>query len=72
MRKHLAKLDRMLTRSNKDKMLRNKIAIECLNFLKYETESTIDEKQGKRSRKKHLSKEAKEKNSVQASYLDGL
>ena len=48
-------------------MLRNKIAIECLNILKHETESTIDDfiplkkKQGKPSRKKHLSKEAKEK-----------
>ena len=45
-------------------MLRNKTAIECWNILKYEIESIIDQfvclkkKQGKRSRKKHLSKEA--------------
>ena len=44
-------------------MLTNKTAIECWNILKYEIESIIDKcvplkKQGKRSRKKHLSKEA--------------
>ena len=44
-------------------MLRNKTAIECWNILKYKIESIIDKfvllkKQGKRSRKKHLSKEA--------------
>ena len=41
----------------------NKTAIECWNILKYEIESIIDKfvpfrKQGKRCRKKHLSKEA--------------
>ena len=41
----------------------NKTAIECWNILKYEIESIIDkfvpfQKQGKRCRKKHLSKEA--------------
>ena len=38
-------------------MLRNKTAIECWNILKYEIESIIVplEKEGKRSRKKHLS-----------------
>ena len=54
MTKYLAKLDW----SN---MLRNKTAIECWNIIKYE--STVEKfvllkKQGKRSRKKHLSKEA--------------
>ena len=44
-------------------MLMNKTAIECWNILKYEIERIIDKfvplkKQGKRSRKKHLSKEA--------------
>ena len=44
-------------------MLMNKTAIECWNILKYEIESIIDKfvplkKQGQRSRKKHLSKEA--------------
>ena len=44
-------------------MLMNKTAIECWNIVKYEIESIIDKfvplkKQGKRSRKKHLSKEA--------------
>ena len=44
-------------------MLMNKTAIECWNILKYKIESIIDKfaplkKQGKRSRKKHLSKEA--------------
>ena len=44
-------------------MLMNKTAIECWNILKYEIESIINKfvplkKQGKRSRKKHLSKEA--------------
>ena len=45
-------------------MLIKKTAIECWNILKYEIESIIDKfvplkkKQGKRSRKKHLSKEA--------------
>ena len=43
-------------------MLMNKTAIECWNILKYEIESIIDtfvplKKQGKRSRKKHFSKE---------------
>ena len=56
MRKYLAKLDW-------NTMLINKTAIECWNILKYEIESIIDkfvpfEKQGKRSRKKHLSKQA--------------
>ena len=41
----------------------NKTATKCWNILKYEIESIIDKfvpfkKQGKRSRKKHLSKEA--------------
>ena len=53
-RKYLAKLDW-------NNMLMNK-AIECWNILKYEIESIIDKcvplKKGKRSRKKHLSKEA--------------
>ena len=44
-------------------MLMNKTAIECWNILKYEIESIIDkfvpfQKQGKRCRNKHLSKEA--------------
>ena len=44
-------------------MLMNKTAIECRNIIKYEIESIIDKfvplkKQEKRSRKKHLSKEA--------------
>ena len=56
MRKYLAKLDW-------NNILMNKTAIECWNILKYEIESIIDkfvpfQKQGKRCRKKHLSKEA--------------
>ena len=57
MRKYLAKLDW-------NNMLMDKTAIECWNILKYEIESIIDkcvplkQKQGKRYRKKHLSKEA--------------
>ena len=56
MRKYLAKLDWNNT-------LMNKTAIECWNILKYEIESIIDkfvpfQKQGKRCRKKHLSKKA--------------
>ena len=56
MRKYLAKLDW-------NNMLMNKTTIKCWNILKYEIESIIDKfiplkKQGKRSRKKHLSKEA--------------
>ena len=56
MRKYLAKL-------YWNNMLMNKTAIECWNILKYEIVSIIDKfaplkKQGKRSRKKHLSKEA--------------
>ena len=44
-------------------MLRNKTAIECWNILEHAIESIIDQfvplkKQGKRSRKKNLSKEA--------------
>ena len=59
MRKYLAKLDW-------NNMLMNKTATECWNILKYEIESIIDKfiplkKQGKRSRKKHLSKEATRK-----------
>ena len=54
MRKYLAKLDW-------NNMLMNKTAIECSKI--YEIESIIDKfvplkKQGKRSRKKHLLKEA--------------
>ena len=56
MRKYLAKLDW-------NNILMNKTAIECWNILKYEIESITDkfvpfQKQGKRCRKKHLSKEA--------------
>ena len=56
MTKYLAKL-------GWNNMLMNKTAIECSNILKYEIESIIDKfiplkKQGKRTRKKHLSKEA--------------
>ena len=56
MRKYLAKLDW-------NNMLMNKTKTECWNILKYEIESIIDKfvplkKQGKRSQKKHLSKEA--------------
>ena len=51
MRKYLGKLDW-------NNMLMNKTAIECWNILKYEIESIIDKKQGKRSRKKQLSKDA--------------
>ena len=55
MRKYLAKQDW-------NNMLMNTTAIECWNILKYEIESIVDnfplKKQGKRSRKKHLSKEA--------------
>ena len=56
MRKYLAKLDW-------NNVLMNKTTIECWNILKYEIESIIDKfvplkKQGKQSRKKHLSKEA--------------
>ena len=56
MRKYLANLDWK-------KMLMNKTTIQCWNILKYENERIIDKfvhlkNQGKRSRKKHLSKEA--------------
>ena len=56
MKKHLAKVDW-------NNMLRNNTATECWNIVKYEIESIIDKfvplkKQGKRSRKKHLLKEA--------------
>ena len=55
-RKYLAKL-------NWNNMLRNKTITECWNILKCEIESIIDQfvpfkKQGKQSRKKHMSKEA--------------
>ena len=57
-------------------MLRNKTTIECWNILKYEIESVIEQfvplKKGKRYRKKHLTKEAIRKKSVQANYVDGL
>ena len=56
MRKYLAKLDW-------NNMLMTKTTIEYWNILKYEIESIIDtffplKNQGKRPRKKHLSKEA--------------
>ena len=56
MRKYLAKLDW-------NNMLKNKTAIEYWNILKYVIGSIFErfiplKKQGKRSRKKHLSKEA--------------
>ena len=67
MRKYLAKLDWY-------NILMNETAIECWNILKYEIESIIDKivplkKQGKWTRKKHLSKYV---NGVQASYVEGL
>ena len=54
-------------------MLRNKTSIECWNILRYVFESIIDKfvplkKQGQRSRKKHLSKEAIRKHSVQTMW----
>ena len=54
MKKYLAKLDW-------NNMLMNKTAIECWSILKYEIESIIDQfvpLKKKRSRNKHLSKEA--------------
>ena len=56
-------IDLLKTKLDWNNMLMNKAAIECWNILKYEIESIIDKfvslkKQGKRSRKKHLSKEA--------------
>ena len=56
MRKYLAKLDL-------NNMLMNKTATECWKILKYEIENIINKfvplkRQGKRSRKKHLSKKA--------------
>ena len=39
-------------------MLMNKTAIDCWNILKYIDKYVPLKKQGKRSRKKHLSKEA--------------
>ena len=56
MTKYLAKLDW-------NNMPTNKTATECWNILNYEIESIVDKcvplkKQGKLSRKKHLSKEA--------------
>ena len=65
MRKYLAKVDWSMT------------AIKYWNFLKYEIEIIIDQfvplkKQGKRSRKKHLSKEAVRKIvSMQTMYQKG-
>ena len=55
MRKYLAKIDWNNT-------LKNKTATECWNILKSEIDCIVDKcvplKQGKRSKKKHLSKEA--------------
>ena len=56
-------------------MLRNETAIESCNILKHKIESIIDKtislenKKSKRSRKKHLSKEAIRK--IQANYVEG-
>ena len=43
--------------------MKNKMTTECLNILRWELDSAIDscvpmKKQGKQSKKKHLSKEA--------------
>ena len=56
MREYLAKIDWNNT-------LKNKTATECWNILKREIDCVVDKfvplkKQGKRSKKKHLSKEA--------------
>ena len=56
MREYLAKIDW-------NKTLKNKTATECWNILKSEIDCVVDKfvplkKQGKRSKKKHLSKEA--------------
>ena len=54
-------------------MLRNKTAIECLNMLKYEIESIINQfgPWKKRSKKKHV-KRRYYKYRVQANYVEGL
>ena len=55
--------------------MKNKTATECWNILKWEIDSAFDSlvpmnKQGKRSKKKHLSKEAFRK--IRHKYVDGL
>ena len=69
-RKSLAHID------GNDKM-KNKMATECWNILKGEIDSAIDsyvpmKKQGKRSKKKHLSKEAFRKIRHKQLYVEGL
>ena len=68
-RKSLALID------GNDKM-KNRTATECLNILRGELDSAIDsyipmKKQGKRSKKKHLSKEVFRK-IRQTKYVEGL
>ena len=68
--KHLAHVDW------NDKM-KNKTATECWNILRGEIDSAIDrfvpiKKQGKRSKKKHLSKEAFRKIRHKTKYVEGL
>ena len=70
MRVYLAKIDWNNT-------LKNKTATECWNILKSEIDCVVDkfiplEKQGKRSKKKHLSKEATRKNQVQANDVEEI
>ena len=69
-RKSLARID------GNDKM-KNKTATECWNILRGELDSAIDshvpmKKQGKRSKKKHLSKEAFRKIRHKQKYVEGL
>ena len=56
--------------------MKNKTATECWNILRGEIDSAIDsfvpmKRQGKRSKKKHLSKEAFKK-IRQTKYVEGL
>ena len=57
--------------------MENMMATECWNILRGEIDSDIDsfvpmKKQGKRSRKKHLSKEAFRKIRHKQKYVEGL
>ena len=70
MSKYLANIDW-------NNFLKNKTATKCWTCLKYEIEGIIAKfvplrKQGKRSRKKHLSKETIRKNFSQTYAVEGI
>ena len=73
----IRKLGKRLAHIDWNDKMKNKTATECWNILRGEIDSAIDsfvpmKNQGKRSKKKHLSKEAFRKSRYKKQYVEGL